>query len=532
MLDGGFPILSALILWPAIAACVVLGLRQTRTIRLVALAASLVELGGSALLLVWFDADSARPQFTERYSWIPSIGADYLVAVDGLSVAFPLMTSLLTTSVILASWTAIDSLRRLFFALLLLLESITVGTFCAMDLALFFLFWEMSPIPLYFLIGLWGTGPRRRVAASQYTLMMLAGGVLILFGIVLLAISHAEVQGAPLPSGLTFGYHALLSSDVGADVESAIFWLLVLGFAIKTPLFPFHTWLPMAAAEGSAGAIALLTGIKLGVYGLLRVALPLAPHAAVRYGWLLAALGLIGGLYGALLALRQTNFKRLLAYASISHVGLAVAALAALNVTALQGTLLQMLNFSLVSGGLFIIAGFMHQRLGSTEMTGIGGLLRPMPLLGSFLFMLGLASIGVPGTSSFVGEFMMLAGMFDLNAGFALAALPTLILSAAYFLGFYRRAFLGPTIPPTHQDHADLRPRELIVVSVLTACSIVLGLFPNLAIRLSDTSSLTWIKRIGGGYPDHPSAFASAIPADEYETGEAKGSEVVNRRSY
>ena len=282
-------------------------------------------------------APPTKLQFVEQHAWIPSLEIDYLVGLDGLSILFPVCTALLTAAVIVASWTSIQSMVRLYLAFVLMLEGATIGIFCAMDVALFFLFWELTLVPIYFLLSLWGAGPRRRFAATQYTLYMLIGGVPILFAIIILALSHAVSDDLPVPAGLTFNYLALLSKQADSDTQTAVFLLFLLGFGIKTPLVPFHTWLPTVAMEGPAGLTALLTGLKLGAYGLLRLGIPLAPEAAAHFSPLLTGLGMIGMFYGALLALRQPNLRQLLAYSSISHVGLVVVALSMMNVTSIQG---------------------------------------------------------------------------------------------------------------------------------------------------------------------------------------------------
>jgi NADH-quinone oxidoreductase subunit M len=505
------PSLTLLIFLPLAASAALALLPTPRAARQFALAAAALELGLSLGALARFDFGSAHLQWLERAPWIPSLNIDYLVGVDGLSVLFLPMTALLTLAVIVATWTSVQSQVRLFLALLFLLETATLGVFCALDLALFFLFWELTLIPIFFLIGLWGTGPQRRHAAIKYMLFMLAGGVPLLFGIMLLAFGHAEELSQPIPHGLSFDFLVLLHVPVAEELRVPVFLLLLLGFAVKAPLFPFHTWLPTVAMEGPAGLTALLTGLKLGVYGMIRFALPLVPDAAQDYAWLLSLLGAVGVVYGGLIALRETNLRRLLAYSSISHVGFVVIGLAALNIQGVQGAVFQLLNFGIVSGGMFLMAGFLQHRLGSTDLSHLGGAARPMPLLASFFFILGLAAIGVPGTNGFAAEHLILIGAFQAYPGTGFAALFGVILSAAYWLGFFQRAFLGPARLANVATSLDLRPRELALSSTLAVLALLGGLFPGVVLEASRPAVAAWVDQVTSSRSD--SAFAATNPA-------------------
>ncbi len=518
---SGFPYLTLLILLPLAAAAALAFLSEPRTARRFAVAAAGLELLLTLTLFAGFDFDTARMQLVERAAWIPSLNIDYAVGIDGLSVPFPALTALLTLAAIVATWTSVQTQVRLYLALLLLLESATLGVFCAIDLALFFLFWELTLIPIFFLVSLWGIGPQRRHAAVKYTLFMLGGGVPLLFGIILLALEHAGQMALPIPQGLSFDYPTLLNLAPGETPRAAIFLLLLLGFAVKAPLFPFHTWLPTVAMEGPAGLTALLTGLKLGLFGILRFALPLAPEAAQHYAWLLSFLGCVGVVYGALIALRQTNLRRLLAYSSISHAGFVVVGLATLNLQGAQGALFQLANFGIVSGGLFLLAGFLHHRLGSTDLAHLGGAAGPMPLLATFFFILGLASIGVPGTNGFAAEHLILIGTFKSHPGSGFVLLIGVVLSAAYFLGFFQRAFFGSIRPDTDRAGLDLRSRELALAAILAGLALLFGLVPSLALNSSRISVAAWVAHVTAARESPAYADVSGNPVETSIIGSA-----------
>ncbi len=492
-LTNGVPLISLLILSLPIGAALIWLIPGSERSRWVVLATALVDLVLATLILLGFDAAQSGFQFVETASWIPSLNIHYKVGVDGVSVLFLPLTVLLFLGVILSSWSSVRTLPRLYYTLLLLLESATLGIFVSLDTILFFLFWELTLIPLYFLISFWGTGANRRYAAVKYTLFMMAGGVPLLFGFVLLAFNHAEIAGATLPGGLVFDMEALLSQPLPAEMQTFIFLLLLAGFAFKTPIFPFHTWLPVVVMEGPIAVAALMTGLKLGAYGIIRFVVPMAPAAAQDFHWLLAGLGVIGILYGAVMAIAQTNLRRMLAYSSISHVGLVILGIASLNIQGIQGALFHLLNFTIVAGGLFILTGFLHHRTGSTDIISLGGVAQRMPLLTAFFFIFGLASMGVPGTSGFPAEFLVLVSALETHTGAGLAALFGVVLSAGYFLSIYRRAFLGPITSPVVDDALDLRHRELLLVSVMGLLILTAGLYPNAVLDLTRVASEQWV---------------------------------------
>jgi len=482
-------LLSALFLTFPVAVTLIWLLPRAESARRVALLAALVQLALGFVAVLLFDASDSGFQFVERHDWMPGIGVQYLVGVDGLSVAFLPAAGLLFLGVILASWNSVHTLPRLYYSLLLLLETASLGVFCALDTILFFLFWELTLVPLYFLVSLWGIGPNRRHAATKYTLVMLTGGAALLFGFVVLAFHGG--------TSLTFDLPTLLQTALPEDVQMLVFLLLLVGFGVKAPLFPLHTWLPLIAMEGPAAVAALLTGLKLGVYGLIRFAVPLAPTAAQELHWLLAGLGVVAILFGAVAALAQTNLRRMLGYASLSHVGLVVLGIATFSLPGIQGAVFQLLNFTLAAGGLFLLTSHLHHRTGSSDIAGLGGAARTMPLLASLFLFFGLAGMGIPGTSGFPAELLILVAAFDSHAGAGLAALGGVVLGAACFLNLYRGVFLGAPTRPEVREAEDLVPRERWLALLFAVLLLVFGFFPSLLLDLIRPAAEAWVAHLG-----------------------------------
>ena len=485
---ANFPLLSLLLLLFPLGAVLLLFVPSQQA-RWVALASTVLSLVLSLLVVVLFDPSNSGFQLIERYLWIPSLNVHFSFGIDGISVLFLPLTSLLFSAVILASWNRIHTLPRLYFALLLLLACATLGVFIAIDTIVFYFFWEMMLIPLYFLISLWGIGADRRYAATKYTLFMLVGGLPLLFAFILLATSVTD--------GIyVFDYIQLLDNAKENSNQTLIFFLLLLGFAVKMPLFPLHTWLPIVASEGPTSIIALLAGLKLGVYGLLRFIIPLAPNAAQEFQWVLIGLGTLGIIYGAVAALNQTNIRRMLAFSSISHVSLVVVGIASLSLQGLQGAVYQLLNFTLISSGLFLLTGFLHHRVGSTDRLSLGGVAKSMPILASFFFVLGLASIGIPGTSGFPAEMLLIMGALNISQGIGGVALLAVILGAAYFMSTYRHAFLGVTQNTAVSDAFDLKKREIWIIFTFILLIIFGGLYPQFVLGITSVTEEAWLARI------------------------------------
>jgi len=488
MIDSSFPILSACLAWPVLGAVLVMVVKDRAAAKWLALAVSLLELVMTLGLVAGFDAGHGGFQFVEDLAWIPGLNVRYQLGVDGLSVLFLPLTAWLTVVAIAAAWHNVMRLPRFHFALLLLLESITLGVFTALDLVLFFLFWELTLPPLFFLIGLWGVGAERRAAAMKYVLYMLFGGVPLLFGIVLLAIAHGDMA-----HGLSFSLPQLLEQPLPAELQMPIFLLLLLGFAVKMPLLPLHSWLPTTAMEAPPQISALLLGLKLGVYGLIRIAIPLAPTAAQEQRWLLAILGAVTLIYGALLALRQSNLRRLLAYAGVSHVGLVVVAVASFKLQGLQGALMQLLNFGIVASTLMLMAGMLQQRLGSNELLQLGGLAKPLPRLTTLFFVFALSSIGVPGLNGFPAELLMILGTLQAFPALAAIALLAAVLGAAYMLDAMRRSFFGPQQESSLRPLQDLNRREWLMLAPAVLLAMLLGFLPQAVLDLQQAGAAHWV---------------------------------------
>ena len=496
----GLPLLGILFFSLLAGVALIWLVPRSQWARYIALVTTCIALTIALIIATRFDPGQTGFQFVVHIDWMPDIGVHYIVGVDGISVLFLPATTLLFVCVILSAWNRIclspckstlfkttgGGAARAYYSLLLILEMATLGVFCSLDVILFFLFWEITLIPIFLLIRLWGVGENRHYAAVQYTLVMLVGGVPLLFGFLLLSF-HA---------GWNFDLSVLLATHLTPHTEKIVFLLLLLGFGVKTPFPLLHTWLPLIAMEGPIAATALLLGLKIGVYGLVRFAIPLAPHAAQEFHWLLAGLGAVA-LIGSLVALVQTDLRRMLAYASFSHVGLVVLGLASFNLQGIQGAILQLLNFSVISGGSFLLVAFLHQRIGSTDYRTLGGAARTMPLLASFLLFLGFAGAGVPGTSSFPGELLILVAVFKTHTGLGAIALFSMIVGAAYFLGLYRRAFLGPIYQAAVRESIDLQPREQLVAVILVSIVLLVGFFPGWLLDWIRPEAAAWVTRLG-----------------------------------
>ncbi|EXI89463.1 MAG: NADH-quinone oxidoreductase subunit M [Candidatus Accumulibacter regalis] len=494
---ASFPLLSALLALPLGGALATALLRRAPWAQWIALSAALLTLLASLLVVAAFDGQTSDFQLVDSANWIVGLNVGYLVGVDGISLFFLPATALLFCGAVLAGWRirAADAALSpgLYFAFLLLLEAATLGVFCALDTILFFFCWEFTLLPLYFLTSLWGVGSGRQAAAVRYFLVMLASGVPLLFGLLALSFGHAAIAGA-----LMFDLPTLLATPLPVAAQYAVFLLLFVGFAAKVPLVPLHTWLPALAMGAPAAVTALIVGLKLGAYGLIRLAIPLAPIAARDLHWLLAGCGTLAILYGGVAAMAQSNLRGVLAYASLSHVGLVVLALATFSASALQGALLQLLNFSVAAGGGFLVLAFLQRRSGSTDIAQLGGVMRSMPLLSGFFLLFGLAGIGLPGTSGFPGELLIIVAALHSHTGAGLAALFGTVLAAAAFLAPFRRAFLGPLRNVDIAAGEDLLAREKAVLLMPALLILAVGVYPMPILELLRPTAEAWVAALAG----------------------------------
>jgi NADH-quinone oxidoreductase subunit M len=501
-LASAFPILSCILFLPVAGATVLWLFDDEDMVRTAALTIALVELALSLFVLLRFVPDSAAMQFAEHVRWIPALGISYHLAVDGISVLFVGLTAFLTVLIVIYSWDTVRHQIKLYMMALLALETTMMGVFVSLDLILFFVFWELMLIPSYFLIKLWGGGAERHYAALKYVLYTLLGSVFMLVGIALLDLNYH--QWATLhhtEPTYSFDLLELLTVPIPLHQEILIFWLMFLGFAFKAPVFPFHTWLPDALLEGPIGMAVVLTGLKLGTFGFMRFSIPLLPEASKSQTVVsvVMALGLAAILYGAIMALIQPDFRRLLAYSSISHLGFIVIGLFALNYQGLQGSLLTMINLGFSTAGLFFIAGFLYSRQQTTQLASFGGMAKQVPLLATFFLLIGLASIGLPGTNGFVGEFLILLGAFKAHWLYGSLAVLGVIFGAAYFLWYYERAMFGPLSKTVKESIGDLHFREVVIAMSLSVMILWIGLYPAPFLRMMNGSVQALVDRLDRG---------------------------------
>jgi NADH-quinone oxidoreductase subunit M len=437
---------------------------------------SVVEFAVSIPLWTRFDVAKAGFQFVEKSDWIPSIGISYALGIDGISLLLILLTTLLTPVSLLFSVSHVQKSVRAFSIAFLLLETGMIGSLAALDLALFYVFWEVMLVPMYFIIGIWG-GARRIYAAMKFFLFTMAGSLLMFLAILFLAVRHRALTGA-----WSFLLADLARLDLSPSTQALLFFAFALAFAIKVPVFPLHTWLPDAHTEAPTAGSIILAGVllKLGVYGYLRFALPLFPEAALRYAPWVGALGVIGVIYGAMVAYAQKDMKRLVAYSSVSHLGLVVVGIGAFTTTALSGAVLQMVNHGLSTGALFLLVGVLYERRHTREIAAYGGIAGIVPVTTALFLVATLSSIGLPGLNGFVGEFLVLVGTWSSpHRWWAVAAATGVILSAVYMLSLVQRVFWNPLVHEENRALPEIRKTEFVAASVLVVLMVWIGVRPN-----------------------------------------------------
>jgi len=474
-----FPWLTTLGLIPLVGSTAVALLPKGRDLlaKQVAFGVSLIGLLLSLLMLIDFKKNSGDLQLVESHNWIASFGIKYAVGVDGIALMLVLLTTILTPIVILASWNEAEDGRfsvKTFFALLLVLETFLVGVFAATDVFLFYVFFEAMLIPVYFLIGSFG-GAQRSYAAVKFLLYSLFGGMLMLAAVIALYVISKDQLGAG-----TFDFTALSHLHIDAHVQRWLFLGFFIAFAIKAPLWPFHTWLPDAVSASTPGTAVLLVGLldKVGTFGMLRYSLPLFPDAAKYFTPLIIVLSVISVIYGALLAIGQTDIKRLIAFTSISHFGFITLGIFAMTSQGQSGATLYMVNHGFSTAALFLIAGWMISRRKSSLIADFGGLQRITPVMAWTFFIAGMSALALPGLSSFVSEFLVLVGTFTRYPWAAIIATGGIILAALYVLILVQRSLHGP-VTPGNENLPDLTRREKIAIAPVLAIIIFLGFFPK-----------------------------------------------------
>jgi NADH-quinone oxidoreductase subunit M len=456
-------------------------------IRRVALASTLINLGLALFLWSGFDFTNQGMQFVERMQWMPTFNIQYAVGVDGISILLVFLTALLCPLCVLCSWTAITTRVRAFMMLILLVEGAMIVVFTALDLFLFFMLWEITMIPMYFMIILWG-GPDRIAAGIKFVLYSLTGSLLLLLAIL----------GLYLEGGRTFDILALTDHTYSSDVQFWIFLAFFLAFAIKMPMLPFHTWLPDAHSEAPTAGSVLLAGVllKMGGYGFLRFCLPMLPEASVTFAPFILWLSVAAILYGGYMALAQSDLKKLVAYSSISHMGFVTLGIFVFNRQGIQGAILQMFNHGITTGALFMAIGQLYDRTHSRSISDYGGLHKTMPRFVALFCLFSVASFGLPGTCNFIGEFLVLIGASDKSFVMVLLSMGGIVLAAAYMLWMLQRVTLGEPATKAASLLPDLTRRELVTVIPLAVLVLVIGLYPGPLMEMMDTSVTSLVQQM------------------------------------
>jgi NADH-quinone oxidoreductase subunit M len=483
---SGLPILSLITFLPLLGALLIAVLPSSdpNLIRRTALGTALATWALSLVLLAAFALGQAGFQFKEAADWIPSFGIQYKLGVDGLSILMVVLTTTLTWISILASFGPIKDRVKGYMVSFLVLEVGMIGVFLALDLFLFYIFWEIVLVPMYLIIGIWG-GANRIYATMKFVIYTLVGSLLMLVAILATAFAYQAAHGSWAGAFDYEKLQAFAAAGFGQNFQLLAFLALFLAFAIKVPMFPFHTWLPDAHTEAPTAGSVILAGVllKLGAYGLIRFAVPLYPFAAHTFAWPIIVLSVIAIVYGAIVSIVQPDLKRLVAYSSVSHMGFVTLGIFVFNATALQGAILQMLSHGLITGGLFLLVGVVYERTHDRSIAKMGGLAATMPIWSTVFGFFILASVGLPGLSGFVGEFLVFVGSFTYAPAIAVASIIVMVLAATYLLWMFQRVAFGTTSDflAGLGDHlTDMSRVEFVTLAPLAALIVLFGLFPSL----------------------------------------------------
>lgn len=461
-------------------------------IKWVCLAITLADFFLSLFLFIYFDATTHEMQFVEKIPWIKGFGISYHLGIDGISLFLVLLTTFLSMPAVLSSFKAINEKVKEYMIFMLLLETGMLGVFMALDLFLFFIFWEAMLIPMYFLIGVFG-GPRKVYAAVKFIIYTMAGSTLMLVAILFLYYFHFNTTGEA-----TFDLMKFYQIFIPLKYQIWLFLAFALSFSIKVPLFPFHTWLPDAHVEAPTAGSVILAGVllKMGIYGFLRFCLPLFPVASMKFAPLFAILGIIGIVYGALVAMMQEDIKSLVAYSSVSHLGFVILGVFTFNLQGLQGGVIQMINHGISTGALFLVVGMLYERRHTRMIKDFGGISKQMPLFAACFMIVSLSSLALPGLNGFVGEFLILVGAFKAKKLYAVFAALGVILSAIYLLWMYQRVMFGELKNPENKGLKDLSAREVVVLVPLLVMIFVIGIYPHPFLSRMEVSIAHLLSRV------------------------------------
>src|ERR1700720_3690766 len=476
--------------------------RNEDAIRWIANIVAFVGFAVSIPLWFWFNPQSPDYQFLERAPWIPSVGAEYFLGVDGFSTLLILLTTMMGFIAVLSSWTAITERVKEYYIFMLVLQTGMLGAFMALDFLLFFLFWEVMLVPMYFLIGIWGSA-NRLYSAIKFFLYTLVGSVVMLLGILALYFYNHTLTGV-----YTFDITQFHRLNIPFELQWWIFLAFFLGFAVKVPMFPFHTWLPDAHTDAPTAGSVILAAVmlKMGTYGFLRFSLPILPQATRTFVPMMVVLSIIGIVYGALVALAQKDWKRLVAFSSVSHMAMVMLGMFALNPVGLTGSIVQQLNHGISTGALFLIVGIVYERRHTREISEYGGLSKVMPVFAAIFLIMTMSSIGLPALNGFIGEILILQGVFVANKTWAAFAGSGIVLGAAYMLYLYQRTMFGKIENPKNEHLFDLSHREFATFVPLLILAVWMGLYPAPFLRRLDTSVQHVIARVSPQYADKNAA--------------------------
>ncbi len=529
MLDS-LPLLSLVTFVPLAGACLLFLLPADNAVLIKRVALAVAVLGFLVSLpLVGYDGEAAGIQFAERYYWVPSLGISWHLGIDGISLWLVMLTTFLGPVVILGAWEAVEKRPREFFFHILALQTAMLGAFVAQNLAVFYLFWELMLVPMFFLIGIWG-GSERIYATVKFVLFTVFGSMMMLVAIFYLYWLHQEqaIAGILGPAAMaqpwSMEFADLYRVKVGLSAQCWLFAAFGLAFAVKVPMFPFHTWLPDAHVQAPTAGSVILAGVllKMGTYGFVRLGMPLFPGAVAEWGWLVMVLAVVGIIYGALVAMVQPDMKKLVAYSSVSHMGYIMLGIFVLNPEGVEGGLLQMLNHGISTGALFLLVGVLYERTHTRRIWDFGGLAKSMPIYTTLFIIVALSSAGLPGTNGFVGEFLTLLGAFKwgheafaqsgnwiTSYGYVAGAGLGVILGAVYLLWMIERVFFGKPTQKRYANLPDVSGREILVFAPLLVMIFWLGMYPKPFIDKMEPTVHTWLEQVEQG-----SKRAAALPAD------------------